>query len=130
MRIHIYRTYRWVDKSPTIDAARTAIEDEGLSYKDMHELSGSAVATFKGYFVGDTREPRDSTITNAMGAIGRVRRDSLNRDGTIAVAYVKARDIDFDKEIKKQADWLIKQGKPKRKRKKKAKPNGKNGHAP
>jgi len=72
-KLTIYRTYRFLDKDPLIDAMRTVVRDE------------------------------------------------LTKDGQLIPGYVKARGtkLDYEQEIAKQADWLLKQGRKKQPRKKK-----------
>jgi len=124
-KLHIYRTYRWIDKDPIIDAVKTVVKtDEHLKNHHVHQISGVATATLDNWFEGNTRRPQNSTLTAVTSALGYVRRDTLNRDGTVSVGFVKARDYDYAKEIEKQADWLLKQGKPKKKRKQKSNGNG------
>lgn len=116
-RINIYRTYRWIDKDPIIDAVRTVCQDAGLKEHAVHQISGVASATLKNWFDGETRKPQNATLTAVTSALGYVRHDRLNRDGSVAVAYEKARDLDWKKEIEKQADFLLEQGKKKPKKK-------------
>ena len=123
-RMQIYRTYRWVDKDPMIDALRTIANDEGVNANMGHQLSGLASATISKWFGGETKRPQNATATAFSAALGYVRADKLRNDGTVEVAFAKARELDYRKEIEKQADWLIKQGVKKKPRKKKAKKNG------
>jgi len=126
-RVQIYRTYRWIDKDPIIDAVRTVVKsEEKLKNSMVHQISGVATATLDNWFDGSTRKPQNSTVTAVTSALGYLRQDSFNRDGTVSIGFVKGRALDYNKEIEKQADWLLKQGvKPKKKRRKKAT----NGHA-
>lgn len=115
-RVTIYRTYRWLDKDPIIDAVRTTVKDEKLSNYEVHQISGVATATLDNWFAGNTRKPQNATVTAVTSALGYVRRDSLNKDGTITVGYAKSRQLDWQDEIEKQANWMLKQGrKPKKK---------------
>lgn len=124
-RVQIYRTYRWIDKDPIIDAVRTVVKsEEKLKNNMVHEISGVSTTTLDNWFDGSTRRPQNSTITAVTSALGYVRQDTFNRDGTVSIGFVKGRALDYQKEIEKQADWLLKQGvKPKKKRRKK-KSNG------
>lgn len=115
----IYRSYRFIDKDPIIDAVRTVVQDEHLNNNRVHDISGVAAGTLTNWFEGGTRRPQNSTVTAVTAALGYVRRDVLNKDGTVAVAFAKARDLDWQDEIEKQANWLLKHGKKKPKRKKK-----------
>jgi hypothetical protein len=125
-KVHVYRTYRWVDKDPIIDAVRTVVNDEHLKNSAVHSISGVATATLDNWFGGVTKKPQNSTICAVTSALGYVRRDSLNKDGTVAVGFTKARSLDYRDEIEKQADWVLKHSAPKKKRAKKKKPA--NGH--
>jgi hypothetical protein len=114
--LKLYRTYRYMDKNPVIDKVRTVLQDEGLYSKKqrkmLHQISGVAEATFEGWFEGDTRDPRHATIMATLTSIGYEEQ------------FVKAKEVDFDKELKIAAAWLVKQNSgPKRKPAKKA-----NGH--
>lgn len=121
----LYRTYLFRDKDPTIDAIRTCVQDEKLKIHSVHQISGVAAATINNWFNGGTRQPQNSTLTAVSSALGYVRHDRLNRDGTVTVAFEKQREYDWRKEIDKQADWLLKQNKPKKKRRRaKKKANG------
>lgn len=124
-RVQIYRTYRWIDKDPIIDAVRTVVKsEEKLKNNMVHEISGVSTTTLDNWFDGSTRRPQNSTITAVTSALGYIRQDTFNRDGTVSIGFVKGRALDYQKEIEKQADWLLKQGvKPKKKRRKK-KSNG------
>ena len=124
-RVQIYRTYRWIDKDPIIDAVRTVVKsEEKLKNNMVHEISGVSTTTLDNWFDGSTRRPQNSTITAVTSALGYIRQDTFNRDGTVSIGFVKGRALNYQKEIEKQADWLLKQGvKPKKKRRKK-KSNG------
>lgn len=122
-----YRTYRFIDKAPTIDAVRTMVQDEGLNNHQVSQISGVAGGTLAGWFDGDTRNPFDSTLTAVTSSLGYVRRDDLQRDGTVRVGYIKARAYNYQKEIERAADWLLKQNSGRRKPR--ATRRKKNGHA-
>ncbi len=109
-RVHLYRTYRWIDKDPVIDAVRTVVQDEKLKSGAVHEISGVATATLDNWFNGHTRKPQNVTVTAVTSALGYVRHDRLNPDGTVAVSFEKARDLNWDREIEKQANFVLKNG--------------------
>src|SRR5262245_54628861 len=119
MRIGILRKYQFVDKDSVIDAIRTIRDDEGLSNADLHAISGHATTTYNGWFDGDVRNPKHAVVTNTAASLGYVRHDTLNKDGTVNVRYVKAQRLDWKDEMEKQADWILKHKPPKKKRKKK-----------
>jgi hypothetical protein len=114
-RVHLYRTYRWIDKDPAIDAIRTVVQGEKLKANAVHEISGVATGTLEGWFSGGTRKPHNSTLTAVSSALGYVRHDHLNADGSVVVAFEKARDLNWGKEIAKQADFVLKYGTTKQK---------------
>lgn len=118
MRVNLYRNFQFIDKDPSIDAARTIIRDEEhLTNGRAAAITGLSATTFFGWFEGSTRRPQNASITQCMAALGRVRRDTLDRSGNVHIGYAKVRDLDYQKEIEKQADWLLKHGRPKKKRK-------------
>lgn len=122
-KITIYRNYRFIDKDPIIDAMRTVVKDElKLNNFRAQSITGVSAGTFENWFEGGTRRPQNATVSQAAAALGYVRRDELKANGEVVVGFVKARNYDYAKEIEKQADWLLKQGKTKKKRT--AKKNG------
>jgi len=127
MQVGVYRHYNFVDKDPMIDALRTVVKAENhLTDGRASAISGVSTTTFHNWFEGTTRRPQNATATQVAAALGYVRRDELDSRGHVHVGFVRVRDLDYQKEIEKQADWLLKQRGPKKKRKRK--PNG-NGHA-
>jgi DNA-binding transcriptional regulator YdaS (Cro superfamily) len=131
-KTYIYRTYRWTDKDPILNAVAQVVKaQEHLKNSQVHAICGVATATLDNWFSGGTRRPQNSTVTAVTSALGYVRRDELRPDGTVVPGFVKANSkIDYEREMEKQADWLLKQHGAKKKRprrKKKAKSNG-NGH--
>ena len=126
MRVIFYRSYRFIDKDPIVDAVRTVVQDTKLKQAQVAQLSGVAGTTLHNWFDGPTRRPNNATVTAVTASLGYVRRDTLAADGTVRVRYVKARDLDYRKEIDKAADWLVKQnsGRRKKRRRKKKATNG------
>ena len=62
------------------------------------------------------------------GALGYVRHDRLNRDGSVVPDYEKVRNLDWREEMVKQANWILKHGTAKQKaeiKKRRVRPNGK-----
>ncbi|MGY3278076.1 hypothetical protein [Bradyrhizobium sp. S3.7.6] len=96
-----YRTYNFVDKNPVVDKIRTVLQEEGFFAKKrrrtLHELSGVAVATFDGWFEGETRNPRHETIMATMSALGYKEE------------FVKVKTIDEQKELEKARVWFEQQ---------------------
>lgn len=125
MRVQVYRSYRFVDKDPVIDAIRTVVQDVGLKHGTVAVLAGVAPTTLQNWFVGSTRRPNNATVTAVSAALGYVRQDTLDARGVVRVGYRKVRDLDFEAQRKMADRWLVKHGhKPKRKRKAEAKTNG------
>lgn len=131
----LYRSYNFVTKDPIIEAAR-AVRRASKDDKQAHQISGVHTQTIHGWFDGDTRNPRHSTITAYAAAYGFVRQDRLNRDGTVDVHFVQVRDMNIERELEKQADWILRREQAKEraelraKAQRKAKRNGHaNGHA-
>jgi transcriptional regulator with XRE-family HTH domain len=113
--LRVYRTYRYIDKNPVIDRVRTLVQDEGLFKKlgIVHEISGVATSTLNNWFHGETKNPQHGTIAAVITSLGY--REEFIRD----------HDIDIEKERKVAADWLERQGKNNKIKKKKRT----NGHA-
>jgi hypothetical protein len=70
----VYKTYLFRDKDPNIDKLRTIVQQSGLSRQEIHELSGVAVGTMKGWFDGKTLRPRFC----GMQAVGRACGKTLD----------------------------------------------------
>jgi hypothetical protein len=127
MKVQIYRNYRFIDKDPMIDALRTVVKSENhLTDGAASAITGVSPTTFHNWFDGGTRRPQNATATQAAAALGYVRRDELGRDGQVHIGYVRVRDLDYQKEREKQADWILAQRGPKKKRKPRKKAT--NGH--
>lgn len=106
MRVHIYRNYRFLDKDPIIDAIKTVVKtDEKLTNGRAAAISGVSATTLHNWFSGGTRRPQNASATQVTASLGYVRRDTLNKDGTVSVGFVRARSLDFDKEVTKQSKW-------------------------
>ena len=85
----VYRSYNFVDKDPVIDKVRTIVKDEGLSHSEIHVISGVAASTLHNWFEGATRKPQHATVCAIVYARG-YREE-----------FVKTKDINFEREIKK-----------------------------
>lgn len=114
-KITVYRTYRFIDKDPIIDKARTVLQDEKLISRlnDVAQLSGVSRTTLDNWFNGDTKRPQFATVAAVATSIG------------YEVGFSKARIIsDFDYELRRAREWNARNN-PKPKRKKaKAKKKG------
>jgi transcriptional regulator with XRE-family HTH domain len=129
MRVKIYRTYRFgADKDPICYALRTLRQDEGLKNSQVATLAGVAAGTFHNICDGGTRRPQNATVTAISSALGYVRHDRLKKDGSVEVAFEKAREYDWKDEIKRAADWMLKNDAATKKRAAKRKKH-KNGGA-
>jgi transcriptional regulator with XRE-family HTH domain len=87
--LHLYRSYSFTSKDPVIDRIRTIVQDEGLSYKDIHIISGVSTTTMHNWFEGETKRPQYATIAAVTSSLGYKQE------------FVKAKRIDFEKEVQK-----------------------------
>lgn len=87
--LHLYRSYSFVDKDPVIDRIRTIVHDEGLSYQDVHIISGVSSSTLSNWFEGETRRPQYATVAAVTYSMG------------YKADFVKSKKIDFEREITK-----------------------------
>jgi transcriptional regulator with XRE-family HTH domain len=96
-----HRTYNWTRKNPVIDKVRTILQDEGLYAKKkrnlLHQLSGVSVSTYDGWFEGETKDPKHTTIMATLTAVGYEE------------AFVKTKELDLEKELEVARAWLKKQ---------------------
>lgn len=74
MSMKFYKSYSFVDKDPVVDQVRTAINDAGLTYHQVSELSDVSVGTLVSWFHGKTRRPQHATIMAVMLGIGYEQR--------------------------------------------------------
>ena len=123
-RTYIYRSYRFIDKDPVIDAVKTVVQAEHLKNSAVHAISGVATATLDNWFDGPTRQPQNSTVTAVTAALGYARSDEITEDGRVIVGFKRKKKLDWKEEAIKQADWMIKHAKPKKKKAKKKRDNG------
>ena len=128
VRFHGYRGIRFMrgEKDEIIDALRTMIRsDEHLNNNQVAEITGVSSTTIHNWLDGDTRKPQNATAMAVSSALGYLRRDYRNKDGTVSPGFEKdLKSIDYEIEKQKQIDWWEKQGRPKRKRRRKKKTNG------
>jgi transcriptional regulator with XRE-family HTH domain len=85
----VYRSYNFVNKDPVIDKVRTIVQDEGLSYGEIHILSSVSDGTLRNWFEGETRRPQYATVAAVTSALGYTQE------------FKKARKPDFDRELQK-----------------------------
>jgi transcriptional regulator with XRE-family HTH domain len=70
----MYKSYSFVDKDPAIDIARTAIQDSGLTYREVSELADVSEGTLVSWFHGKTKRPQYCTVLAVMRGIGYEQR--------------------------------------------------------
>jgi transcriptional regulator with XRE-family HTH domain len=70
MTFRIYKSYAFQTKDPIVDVVRTAVQDSGLSYTDIHDLSDVSVSTMYNWFHGQTRRPTHAAVAAVLGALG------------------------------------------------------------
>lgn len=66
----MYPTYSFKEKDPVIDELRSMIAEEGLSYKQIHEVSGVSKTTLYNWFSGDTRRPQHASVMAVVRMAG------------------------------------------------------------
>lgn len=112
--VHTYRTYRFINKSPAIDAVRTMLQDEHLNPHQCKELTG--VTVVGNWLYGDTRDPKDGSLVALSSGLGYARHDRFNpRTGKVEVGFEKIRELDYRDEYTKQANFILKHGTAKQK---------------
>lgn len=75
----MYSTYRFKDKDPVIDIARTCVEiyaklhgqSWSVALQQISTMSGVSVSAMYGWFSGSTRYPRFCTVVAVVHATGR-----------------------------------------------------------
>lgn len=87
--LSLYRSYNFIDKDPVIDRIRTIVRDEGLSYSEIHVISGVSTATLTNWFDGETRRPQYATIAAVTSSLGYKQE------------FVKAKQINYERELEK-----------------------------
>lgn len=66
-----YKSYVFRNKDPVIDVVRTAVQDSGISERQISEASGVSQTAMAGWFRGATRRPQFATVTAVMSALGK-----------------------------------------------------------
>lgn len=69
-----YNTYLFKDKDPILDIVATAIDDSGMTMKEVHESSNVSMSTLYNWRFGDTRKPQFCTVEATMRAVGQTLR--------------------------------------------------------
>lgn len=106
-RTRILRPYHFVDKNPIIDVMRSAVKEQGLIKKldIVADLASLSRSTPKGWFDGEVRDPRHSSIMAVMLSLGYTNE------------WRKARSLDVEKELKVAREWLKRERSKTKKRK-------------
>jgi transcriptional regulator with XRE-family HTH domain len=93
-RLRLYRSYNFVDKDPVIDKVRTLVARENISRAHLARLSGVSVNALTGWFDGKTQRPQYATIAAVTTSLGYATR------------FVKARAVDFERELAKASEEI------------------------
>jgi len=95
------RPYHYIDKNPVIDKVRTMLQDVGLINKlgIVANLSTMNKATFEGWFDGDVKDPRHSSIARVTESVG------------YELTLRKQRTIKLDEELAAAKEWRAEQRK-------------------
>jgi len=124
-----YRGYRFKNKDLLCDALRTVIRDEeGLNDNQAAAISGVAAGTVHNWLDGPTMRPQNACVMALTNILGYARTDAVDpKTGEIVPAFrkVKKGQLDIQKERELTADFLLKEGR----RKKKPSRRKRNGHA-
>lgn len=93
--VFLYRSYNFTTKDPVIDRIRTIVKDEGLSYGEIHIISGVSSTTMHNWFEGETRRPQYATIAAVTSALGYKQE------------FVKSKAVNFEREIEKARKEIV-----------------------
>ena len=75
MAMKLYESYKWTgDHDPIIDRMRTLVEDEGLSYAKVSELTGLSPTTLNNWFNRSRRGNRKPTMRPMFASVMAVTR--------------------------------------------------------
>ena len=66
-----YKTYSFVDKDPIIDKTRTAVNDSGMSIKEISDNSRVSTSCMNAWFNGRTKRPQFATVNAVLRAVGK-----------------------------------------------------------
>lgn len=66
-----YRCYLFKDHDPIIDSFRTACSDSKMSFQQIRDEGGPAVATMRNWANGKTMRPQFATIAAGTRAMGK-----------------------------------------------------------
>jgi transcriptional regulator with XRE-family HTH domain len=90
----VYRSYSFKDKDPVIDRLRSLVQKEGLSYGEVHVISGVSDTTLRNWFEGETRRPQYATVAAVTSSLGYTTK------------FVRARNVNFEREIEKAKEEI------------------------
>jgi transcriptional regulator with XRE-family HTH domain len=63
-------SYLFKEKHPLIDVLRTHIQDEKVTYQEIHQKTGVSVGTLVRWFDGTTRRPQATTLNQVANYFG------------------------------------------------------------
>lgn len=90
-----YKNYMFTKKDPAIDAIRTVMQDQGLSYKDLADMSGVAESTYYNWMEGSVRCPQHATLAASAIAMGMKWALVPARAATVDEKKTKAYSVPF-----------------------------------
>jgi transcriptional regulator with XRE-family HTH domain len=92
--INAYKSYSFKDKDPVIDRLRTIIQDESVSYAEIHAMSGVTQTTLWNWFSGSTKRPQFATVMAVARSLGYdmqiVKADTTGRSRVIIREFKRA----------------------------------------
>jgi predicted transcriptional regulator len=65
-----YKSYRFIDKDPIIDAMRTLMAESGMTIGEIAKASGVSKSCIFNWFEGDTRRPQHASAKAAIIVMG------------------------------------------------------------
>lgn len=68
--LRAHNSYLFHDKHPLIDILRTRMQDEGVTYDELHQKTGVSVSTLVHWFSGATKSPHAVTLNQVAAYFG------------------------------------------------------------
>jgi len=68
--LQLKKGYNFKDKDEIIDLLRTAVDDSGMSWQQISEVTGVSVSTLYKWFQGDTLRPQVPTVAAVSRLFG------------------------------------------------------------
>jgi hypothetical protein len=87
-----WAAYNFEDKDPALYAAKTVVEDSGMTFKEIHAAGGATVATQTKWFLKSARSCRFDALMSTVRAAGGDITFSSPKGRQIKVAYPKAQN--------------------------------------